>query len=210
MLLFLLTAREGRLSANPPRLSVIAQFQTRHAPRTRPAPSHSCASHSPPTAFPATKPATSRVLYSGTNSGTLRAQFKDFEAEFWGKDGIERKPILCKYKHALTLLNARRLDEGAPPYKDACDLIGLRNALVHYKPMWDPERKRQTDLAKVLKDRFPLSPFPEAGADFVTMKCMSVGCASWAISTVVALVEEFDARTNLDAKKIAAFCKQGI
>ncbi len=73
MLLFLLTAREGRLSANPPRLSVIAQFQTRHAPRTRPAPSHSCASHSPPAAFPATKPATSRILYSGTNSRVAQA-----------------------------------------------------------------------------------------------------------------------------------------
>ena len=34
----------------------------------------------------------------------LRAQLKDFEVEFWGKRGIERKPILDKYQHALAML----------------------------------------------------------------------------------------------------------
>jgi hypothetical protein len=139
----------------------------------------------------------------------LRAQLKDFETEFWGKGGIERKPILEKYQHALAMLNAPLLDERATPCRDCWGLIELRNALVHYKPTWDPERQRQTELAEVLKDRFPLSPFPDAGSDFVTMKCMSAGCASWAISTAVALVGEFDARTNLDPKKITAFRKQG-
>jgi hypothetical protein len=140
----------------------------------------------------------------------LRAQLKDFEVEFWGKRGIERKPILHKYQHALAMLDAPRLDELASPYRESWGLIELRNALVHYKPTWDPKRKRQTDLAEILNDRFPLSPFADTGSDFVTMKCMSVGCASWAIYTVVTLVREFDARTNLDAKKVAAFCRQGV
>jgi len=139
----------------------------------------------------------------------LRAQLNDFEAEFWGKGGIERRPILDKYQHALDMLNTPRYDEQTSPYRDAWGLIELRNALVHYKPTWDPERQRQTELAEVLKDRFPLSPFPDTGSDFVTMKCMSAGCATWAISTVVALIGEFGAKTNLEPKKIATFRKLG-
>lgn len=144
------------------------------------------------------------------HGGKLRAQLTNFEVEFWDKRGIERMPILDKYQHALAMLGASPFDESSSPYRDAWALIELRNALVHYKPTWDPARKRQTELAEVLKDRFPLSPFPDPGADFVTSKCMSAGCANWAISTVITLVSEFDARTNLDPKKIAAFRKQGL
>jgi len=147
-------------------------------------------------------------LFIAHNS-KLRAQLKDFEAEFWGKGGIERWPILDKYQHALSMLQAPCFDERAPPYREAWGLIELRNALVHYKPTWDPERQRQAELAEVLMDRFALSPFPDEGADFVTMKCMSAGCGTWAISTVIALITEFDARTSLDPKKVAAFRKLG-
>ena len=137
-----------------------------------------------------------------------RAQLKDFETEFWGSRGIERKRILDKYQHALGMLNAPPFEERTSPYKDAWGLIELRNALVHYKPTWDLERQRQVELAEVLKrDRFALSPFPDAGADFVAMKCMSAGCAGWVISTVVTLIEEFDARAKLDPKRIEAFRK---
>jgi hypothetical protein len=144
------------------------------------------------------------------HDGKLRSLLEDFETGFWGKNGIERKPILKKYQHALAMLNAPPLDERLSPYRDAWGLIELRNSLVHYKPTWDPDRKRQTELTEVLKDCFPLSPFPDGGSDFVTMKCMSAGCANWAVSTVVALVKEFDIRANLDTKKIVAFCRQGI
>jgi hypothetical protein len=43
------------------------------------------------------------------------------------------------------------------------------------------------------------------------MKCMSHGCARWAVETVLAFVSEFYARTRtqLDAKKIQAFLACG-
>jgi hypothetical protein len=41
------------------------------------------------------------------------------------------------------------------------------------------------------------------------MKCMSHGCARWAVETVLAFVSEFYARTRtqLDAKKIQVFLR---
>lgn len=145
-------------------------------------------------------------------AGSLRATLQDFDVEFWGSSarrGIEGLPILEKYQRALNLLGVALLDETAPVYADARWLIELRNALVHFKPIWDSERKRTIELSEALRDRFPLSPFVDTGADFVTMKCMSGGCANWAIAAVVSLVREFDVRANLSPKKISAFLRLG-
>ena len=144
-------------------------------------------------------------LFIAHNSA-LRAQLL-FESEFWGKGGIERKPILDKYQLALKMLNQPPLDEHSSPYQDAWGLIELRNALVHYKPTWDPDRQRRVELVEVLTGKFALSPFPGAGADFVSEKCMSAGCATWAVATCLALINAFDSRTNLDPKKMIAFKK---
>lgn len=143
-------------------------------------------------------------LFIAHNS-RLRTRLHDFESDFWGKRGIERKGILDKYQLALEMLGQPRLDEHASPYRDAWALIELRNALVHYKPTWDPERKRRVGLADVLAHKFTPSSFLDAGADFVSMKCMSASCASWVIAAAVALINEFDSRTNLDESKMAAF-----
>jgi hypothetical protein len=134
----------------------------------------------------------------------LRSQIADFEEEFWGKRGIERKPILEKYQLALQMLGVAPLDEHSSPYRDAWALIELRNALVHYKPTWDPDRQRKVELVEVLDGRYPLSPFPDAGADFV---CMSAGCAKWAVATVLAFMRKFHERANLDPNKMEGFWK---
>ena len=145
-------------------------------------------------------------LFIAHNS-QLRSQLDDFEEKFWGKQGIERKPILEKYQLALRMLGSSLLDEHTSPYRDAWALIELRNALVHYKPTWDPDRQRKVELTEVLESRFPTSPFPEAGADFVSMKCMSAGCARWVVATTLSFMREFDRRANLDPNKMAGFWK---
>jgi hypothetical protein len=147
-------------------------------------------------------------LFIAHNS-RLRAQLSDFESEFWGLKGIERKSILNKYQKALEMLRQPLLDERASVYRDAWALIELRNALVHYKPTWDPERQRQVELVEVLDGKFAPSPFPDSGANFVSMRCMSASCANWVIRTVVTLINEFDSRSNLDERKMAAFKKFG-
>ena len=145
-------------------------------------------------------------LFIAHNS-ELRKQLSDFETQFWGRGGIERKTILKKYQLALSLLNAPRFDESVSPYREAWGVVELRNALVHFKPTWDPERRRNVELADVLDGRFPPSPFPDQAADFVTMKCMGTGCVNWVIQSVVAFVTDFDSRTKLDTQKIAGFIR---
>jgi hypothetical protein len=144
----------------------------------------------------------------------LRALLSDFETEFWGRDrrgrgGIERKPVLDKYQDALSKLGVLTLDKHSSPYRDAWGLVELRNALVHYKPTWDPDRQRQVELAEVLARRFALSPYSDNGADFVTIQCMSAGCARWAVETVMVFIREFESRAQLDAKKIEVFLSAG-
>ncbi len=141
------------------------------------------------------------------HNGALRSQINNFEDEFWGRDGIERKSILEKYKLSLQMLNATPLDEHTSPFRDVWALIELRNALVHYKPTWDPDRQRKIELVEVLNGRFSLSPFLDAGADFVSMKCMSAGCAKWAISATLSFLHEFHNRANLDSHKMEGFWK---
>jgi hypothetical protein len=141
------------------------------------------------------------------HNGALRSQINNFEDKFWGKDGIERKPILEKYKLALQMLNATPLDESTSPFRDMWALIELRNALVHYKPTWDPDRRRKVELVEVLNDKFLLSPFLDAGADFVSMKCMSAGCTRWAVSATIAFMREFHNRSNLESHKMEGFWK---
>ena len=141
------------------------------------------------------------------HNGALRTQINNFEDEFWGNGGIVHKSILEKYNIALKKLNKAPLEEHTSQFRDVWALIGLRNTLVHYKPTWDPDRKRKVALSEVLNGKFPLSPFPDAGADFVSMKCMSAGCVKWAVSATLTFMHEFDNRANLDFSKMEAFWK---
>lgn len=137
--------------------------------------------------------------------GQLRKMLEDFETAFWGRGGIERKPPLEKYQMALDMLGCVKFDEHAAPFRDAWALIELRNALVHYKPTWDPDRQRKVELVEILSGKYSLSPFPDNEADFVTMQSMSAGCTRWVISTVVSFMREFHDRSNLDERKMLAF-----
>jgi len=140
-----------------------------------------------------------------TPEGPLRQQLGDFEAAFWGRGGIEWKPPIEKYQIALDMLGQPRLDEKASPFRETWALIELRNSLVHYKPTWDPDRQRKVEIVEVLSGKYELSPFPDSGADFVTMRSMSAGCMRWVVSTAVSFMREFHARSQLDEHKMSAF-----
>jgi len=131
------------------------------------------------------------------HGGPLRSTLSDFDAQFWESKGIEQKSILAKYQEAMKILGKKELTENSPFYEDADCLIGLRNSLVHFKPLWDPERKRQVDLVGKLKNKFALNSFCDEGADFISMKCMSHGCAAWAVLVSIAFVNEFSMVSGL-------------
>ena len=123
--------------------------------------------------------------------GPLRSALPDFEVQFWGKGGMEKKSILVKYEKALWILRKKEIFKKFSHYENADYLIELRNALVHFKPLWDQERERQVNLVEKLREKFKLSPFCDEGADFISMKCMSRGCAAWAVLSCINIVKEF-------------------
>ena len=137
--------------------------------------------------------------------GPLRRQLEDFETQFWGRGGIEWKPPLEKYQVALEMLGQERLDEQSHPFKDAWALMEMRNALVHYKPTWDPDRKRKVEMIDVLRGKYELSPFPDSDADFVTMRSMSSSCMGWVASSSLSFLREFHGRVMIDEHKMSGF-----
>lgn len=140
-----------------------------------------------------------------TSDGPLRRQLSDFESHFWGRGGIEWKSPLEKYQIALDMLDLPRMDERSPSFREASALIELRNALVHYKPTWDPDRQRKVEMIEVLAGKYDLSPFPDEGADFVTMRSMSASCMRWVVAATFKFMWEFHARSMLDDNKMSSF-----
>ncbi len=152
--------------------------------------------------------------------GPLSQSVSDFDKFFWGGDeirrhlfffrytkrvyGLERKPALMKYKKAMSILNKSPLSRTEGLYQDAEALIGFRNYLIHFKPLWDDER-RQDRLEDKLNGKFEFSPYPDDGAEFLAKKCMSAGCARWAIRTVAEFVQDFAQRSELDPRKLGMF-----
>jgi hypothetical protein len=84
-------------------------------------------------------------------------------------------------------------------------LIGMRNALVHFKPIWDVDPERNVGLRETFRDRFALSPFMHGDEDFVASKCMSAGCAQWTVQSVLSFLRVFDGLAEIDGGKMAGF-----
>jgi hypothetical protein len=112
-------------------------------------------------------------------------------------DEIERKPTLCKYQTALILAEKQEFNRGVPPYREADDLIQLRNALVHYKPEWDRDQKKHRKIADRLKSRFPQNPFAGSNDVFFPKKCLGHGCAEWAVKSSVTFIESLYSQLGL-------------
>ena len=152
--------------------------------------------------------------------GPLNESFDNFDEFFWGCEknetfmfffrkkkklhGFERKPALEKYRKALSQLGKQPLRKNEELYKLAGTLIGYRNYLIHFKPLWDEERRNES-LEESLRGRFQTAPNVDNGANFLAMQCMSAGCANWAVSTARNFILDFGQRSDLFPKKFGAF-----
>lgn len=125
----------------------------------------------------------------------LKEYDKDLLDEIWNL--IEKKTILEKYEMVLFLKKKERFDKGDPMYQDAASLIKLRNALVHFKPEWDNEKREHKKIEDRLRGRFALSPFLPVGTEFFPKSCMSHGCAEWAIKAALAFRTYFSNKAGL-------------
>ncbi len=111
--------------------------------------------------------------------------------------------ITRKFQIALTLAGKPLLDTGSPPYEDIRILITIRNELTHFEPMWErgedtiPLKDVISDLRPTKpkgKSRFLFNPLVGTSAAFFPDKCLSHGCAEWAVKKSIDLVTLFSSR----------------
>ncbi|GAB2699680.1 hypothetical protein [Nocardia thraciensis] len=110
---------------------------------------------------------------------------------------LERAGILEKYQVALAAAQQPLLESGQKPYQWAKKLIGLRNALVHFKPEWQTDDDQHTQ-EKELKGLFAGSAiFKGPVQPWYPHVCLATGCAEWANATAVDFVDVWWNRMGL-------------
>ena len=122
-------------------------------------------------------------------------------AELWKPLDEKRVSILQKYQIALAAIECSKFDTSKGPYQDVSLLIDLRNMLVHFKPEWDNDQKKHKKIEQKLQGRFELNPFwPKEDSIFFPFKCLSHGCASWAVRSSMNFILEFFTLTGVDSQ----------
>lgn len=112
----------------------------------------------------------------------------------------DRSATLDKYDLALALCDQPMFNKGEALYQAVALLIRLRNALMHFKPEWQPgggwpdEEKELSKLSKSLMKAFPENGLAEAYQPSFIQRCLGYGSSKWAITSSIAFVKEFSAR----------------
>jgi hypothetical protein len=114
--------------------------------------------------------------------------------------GIERKGFLKRHDLYLEFAGRPRLNFNAAPTQPFASLVELRNALVHFKPEWDDDQVLHAKLDKRLAGKFPTSPFLDSSAVFFPMRCMSHGCAAWAVRSARDFGDEYARMIGVEPK----------
>ena len=113
--------------------------------------------------------------------------------------------ILQKYQIALVLAQKNQFDLGKKPYQDINLLIKLRNSLIHFEPEWITcpagDDFGQDDIHKFekqLKGKFTINPLTGQGNPFYPDKCLSHGCAEWAVKSTINFIDDFFTRIGIE------------
>jgi len=113
---------------------------------------------------------------------------------------IERASIIDKFEATLSLADKEPFDIGSTPYQAIPVLITLRNNLVHFKPVThsgDPHRYRKWER-KIRSQGFKETPWhQEINTPFFPYKCLSHGCAEWAVFSSIRFADEFCHRMGI-------------
>jgi hypothetical protein len=138
----------------------------------------------------------------------LNPDVKALMAELWRR-GVPRTasyPIAQKYQIALALARQAPFDPGKPPFQDADIVVKLHNALNHFEPDWiiglagtAPAEVSPHRFEKTLRGKFALNPLMSAGNPFFPDKCLSHGCAEWAVRSSLKLTDAFYSTMGLPA-----------
>jgi hypothetical protein len=123
----------------------------------------------------------------------------------WRFKSCREGSTLNKFQTALDLNGKEPFKKGQQPYQDVDLLIGLRNDLIHFKPEWiaagqPATQSEQHKFERQLRTKFlhnPLIPEPTEEHPFYPDKCLSHGCAEWAVKCSLAFANKFHARMGI-------------
>ena len=115
---------------------------------------------------------------------------------------IVASPVLQKYQIALSVTDADPYNEDVSPFAEAECLVRLRAALLSYPADWDDARGRHQVLEERLKDAFPPSPLVSSSRPWFPDRCLSAGCAKWAVKSVQVFANDFYKRMALPGRAI--------
>jgi hypothetical protein len=115
-------------------------------------------------------------------------------------DVEHRRTTLDKYDLALAVCDQRVFKKGEAPYQAVALLIRLRNALIHFRPEWQPgggspsEEAELSKLSVALLNSFPENALAKPYQPYFVQRCLGYGSSKWAITSSIAFVTEFRAR----------------
>ena len=109
---------------------------------------------------------------------------------------LDNVPILRKYRAVLAIRTGKGLEMGRSEVQNACELIRLRNAVVHFRPEWFSEQDKHDKLSKRLKTKFETSVFLPEEPVF-PRAWASHSFAVWAIRSTIAFLEHFYAEAGI-------------
>jgi len=105
---------------------------------------------------------------------------------------IDKQESLDRYQTILHLIKKTEIPKDKVPWQDMSTLVKLRNELIHYKSKWGQEMERM----KFFNGRLPslrLAPPPFVDCrsqNFFPHQVLGAACASWAVKTAVAFIQE--------------------
>lgn len=107
-------------------------------------------------------------------------------ADIWSSE--ERMTLIEKCQTMLKAANLQPLPEGKGSLQHLAVLIDLRNELVHSKPVYRAHgrsvpQKDRDPLERKLTGKFKPSLLVPKNHPFIWERCLSMGCAQWAVRT---------------------------
>jgi hypothetical protein len=99
-------------------------------------------------------------------------------------DTVERSSILRKYEWFLQLAGCAPMGRGDSVFQSAADVIELRDALVHFKPEWTSDPKRNEKLETRLSGKFVHNRLSMPDQHFIPYRGLGHGSGVWAVRAV--------------------------
>jgi hypothetical protein len=139
----------------------------------------------------------------GELASYLEASTRQLMAEMWKLEipRTSRYKTTEKFQIALTLARKPLLDLSRSPFQDVETLIIIRNNLIHFEPVWtevEAKKAHKRILNLQQEKKFAFNPFIAAsGNPFYPDKCLSYGCAKWAVDNGIRFAEDFFSRLGI-------------